>query len=61
MEPWMRHVAQERATFLQREAATERLARLARGRSGEGQPRTTPLLTLHLIGRLWLRVELWPR
>ena len=61
MDSWMRYLAQERATFLQREAAAERLARLARGGSSVPERRTRPLLTMHVIGPLWLRVELWSR
>jgi len=61
MDPWMLRLAHERGAFLQREAAAERLARLARGGSSVPERRTTPLLTMHLIGPLWLRVELWSR
>jgi len=63
-ESWIRQAALDRGAELRREAEGERLARKAVDRS-EARPGDregpTPLLTLRLIGRLRLRVELWPR
>jgi hypothetical protein len=61
---WIRQAALERTATLLREAATERLAARALGRlpaTSEPAARPQPLVTFRLAGRLWVRVELWPR